>query len=342
MGNNNFKSLEQVAEALAKDDMATSSLIVGIDFSINNTWAGRRSFNGRSLHQIGDAQNPYEQVLWLTGRTLAYMKDKLIHCFGFGDGKLCYSKMLSFFIFFVVGDEPPSMVLSCRENSSLRAYDNFKYVNFTEIMSRDAHLSIKEIEFALAAFKEISKHKNTNKRKLLGVPLLPPIPASLVSKSCLTIHDKGGPWFDRVEHESPISMISDYEGVIHIGLFAALYKRILGKHGHLATRNIIKTSTLTLATLVAELLKSIAAMQTVKRDELSVALLGKWDRQIADAEALQFNVQWLRRHFENVKKSWEDESLLRNSQLTQEKKKAGALGKSQLHAQNVMLSGHDF
>ncbi|RZC71301.1 hypothetical protein C5167_034519, partial [Papaver somniferum] len=249
-----------VAEALAKADLATSSLIVGIDFSISNTWAGRRSFNGRSLHQIGDAQNPYEQVLWLTGRTLAYMKDKLIHCFGFGDASTQDQNVFSFredklpcngllevltryrtiasnlklagptsyvaiigmamaiagknvgkhhvlliisdarmtrsvdtdsgelswfeqktvnaiakareyslsIIVVGVGDEPPSMVLSCRENSYLRAYDNFKYVNFTETMSRDAHLSSKEIEFALAAFKEISKHKNTNKRKLLG------------------------------------------------------------------------------------------------------------------------------------------------------------------------------
>lgn len=218
-------------------------------------------------------------------------------------------------------------------------------------MSKDVHLSRKEIEFALAAFMEISKHKNTYKRKLgfsckeVGserVPLLPPvhISASLVSKSCIsetlrrenTILDESGPWFDQLEHESPISMIGCY-GVIHIGnfpvpsSFEALYKKIWLKHGHLATRNIIKTSTLTLATLVAELLKSIAAMESVKRDKLSVSLLGKWDRQIEDAEALQFNVQWLRRHFEKVKKSWEAASLLRNSQLTREKEKAAAFEK---------------
>ncbi|KAI3864620.1 hypothetical protein MKX03_009140 [Papaver bracteatum] len=456
-----YKSLEQVAELLTAD-LVTSSLIVGIDFSISNTC--QHSLNGRSLHQIGDAQNPYEQVLRLTEITLApCMKDKLVHCFGFVDAStqdqdvfsFCEDKLpcngllevlsryraiasnlklaglyseltflpfgrtnmatsyvaiiemamaivgksggkhhvlliigdsqvtrysgtdsdkLSWFeqrtvdaiaqarldpcreyslsiIVVGVGDEPPSMMFSCLKNSSRRAYDNFKFVNFTEIMSKDVHLSRKEIEFALAAFMEISKHKNTYKRKLgfsckeVGserAPLLPPvhISASLVSKSCIsetlrrenTILDESGPWFDQLEHESPISTIGGY-GVIHIGnfpvpsSFEALYKKIWLKHGHLATRNIIKTSTLTLATLVAELLKSIAAMESVKRDKLSVSLLGKWDRQIEDAEALQFNVQWLRRHFEKVKKSWEAASLLRNSQLTREKEKAAAFKK---------------
>ncbi|XP_026456058.1 E3 ubiquitin-protein ligase RGLG2-like [Papaver somniferum] len=423
-----YKSLEQVAELLAPD-LATSSLIVGIDFSISNTC--HHSLNGRSLHQIGDAQNPYEQVLRLTEKTLApCMKDKLVHCFGFGDASTQDQDVFSFredklpcngllevltryraiasnlklagptsyvaivemamaivgksggkhhvlliigdsqvtrysgtdsdklgwfeqktvdaiaqareysLSIILVGDEPPpSMMFSFRQISSLRAYDNFKFVNFTGIMSKDVHLSRKEIEFALAAFMEISKHKNTCKRKLgflykeVGserVPLLPPVhnSAPILSKSFFsdilrrenTIHDESGPWFDRLEHESP--MIGGYTGVIHIGnfpvpsSFEALYKKIWLKHGHLATRNIIKTSTLTLATIVAELLKSIAAMESVKRDKLSASLLGKWDRQIEDTEALQFNVQWLRRHFEMVKKSWEAASLLRNSQLT--------------------------
>ncbi|KAI3943300.1 hypothetical protein MKW92_051926 [Papaver armeniacum] len=426
---NNYKSLEQVAELLAAD-LATSSLIVGIDFSISNTC--QHSLNGRSLHQIGDAQNRYEQVLRLTERTLApCMKDKLVHCFGFGDastqdqdvfsfredklpcsgllevltryraiasnlklaGPTSYvaiiemamaivgksggehhvlliigdaqmtrssgtdSDKLSWFeqktvdaiararkyslsiVVVGVGDEPPSMMFSCLKNSSLPAYDNFKFVNFTEIMSKDVHLSRKEIDLALSAFMEISRQKNTNKQKLgfsckeVGsservplfkrierVPLLPPvhISAPILSKSFFseilrrenTIHDESGPWFDRLEHESPISMIGGYTGVIHIGNFP-----IWLRHGHLATRNIIKTSTLTLGTLVAELLKSI------------IAAMESWDRQIEDAEALQFNVQWLRRHFEKVKKSWEAASSLRNSQLTREKEKAAALEK---------------
>ncbi|KAI3882021.1 hypothetical protein MKW92_050082, partial [Papaver armeniacum] len=204
MGNNNYKSLEQVVEALAKADLATSS---------------RRSFNGRSLHQIGDAQNPYEQNVFnfredklpcsgllevLTRyRTIApnlklagfnylfhffYLSQTNLICCNHRNGYgYCWKKNvgkhhvlliisdarmtrsvdtdsgeLSCFeqktvdaiakareyslsiIVVGVGDEPPSMVLSCRENSSLRAYDNFKYVNFTEIMSRDAHLSSTE------------------------------------------------------------------------------------------------------------------------------------------------------------------------------------------------------
>ncbi|KAI3995441.1 hypothetical protein MKX01_006663 [Papaver californicum] len=377
----NFKSVEQVVVALAKADLATSSLIVGIDFSISNTWAGQHSFNGRSLHQFGDAQNPYEQVLWLTGRTLVYTSSSYFFFLAgstsyvaiiemamamaivrgsvgknnvlliIGDSrvtrsvdtdsdKLSWFEQKDYYVWYLfllwscficrlhlcreyplsiivvgVGDEPLSMMFSCRKNSSLCAYDNFKlcWVSvfsvcefYMEIMSKDVHLFRKEIEFALAAFTEISQHKNLFASE--RVPLLPPIhiSASLVSKSYFpeiqhrenTIHDESGPWFDRLEHECPISMISGYEGVIHIGnfpvpaSFEALYKKIWEKHGHLATHNIIKTSTLTLVTLAAELLK----------DKSSASLLGKVDRQIEDAEALQFNVQWLRRHFEKVKK----------------------------------------
>ncbi|MCL7050846.1 hypothetical protein MKW94_026370 [Papaver nudicaule] len=426
---NNYKSLEQVAEALAKGDLVNSNLIVGIDFSISNTWTGENSFNGKSLHQIGgDANNPYEQVLLLIRRTLdPYMKNKLVHCFGFGDastndqdvfsfredmlpcnglleglaqyrdiapklklaGPTSYAAIIEMAMAIVgrsggkhhvlliisdseltrdsgiasdklswyeketvsaiakareyplsvilvgVGDRSPSTTFSC----PLCAFDNFKFVNFTEIMSEDVHFSRKEIEFALAAFMEISKTRNTHKRKLslsswqkvgLGrFPLPPPVHGS----TSPAMHNESGRCFDSLEHESPINMISGYQGVIQIGNFPvpssyeALYKKIWEKQGHIATRNVIKTSTRTLATLVAELLKSVAAMETVKRDKLSASLLDKWDRQIEDAEALQFNVQWLRWHFEKVKRGWEADSRLMKSQLTREKEKAVALEK---------------
>ena len=50
--------------------------------------AGKRSFNGVSLHHIGDAPNPYEQAISIIGQTLsAFDEDNLIPCYGFGDGK---------------------------------------------------------------------------------------------------------------------------------------------------------------------------------------------------------------------------------------------------------------
>jgi hypothetical protein len=50
--------------------------------------AGKSSFNGMSLHHIGDVQNPYEQAISIIGQTLsAFDEDNLIPCYGFGDGK---------------------------------------------------------------------------------------------------------------------------------------------------------------------------------------------------------------------------------------------------------------
>lgn len=51
------------------------------------TFTGKRSFNRRSLHAIGNIPNPYEQAISIIGRTLTpFDEDNLIPCFGFGDG----------------------------------------------------------------------------------------------------------------------------------------------------------------------------------------------------------------------------------------------------------------
>lgn len=50
---------------------------------------GKKSFNNKSLHAIGDAPNPYEKAISIIGKTLApFDEDNLIPCFGFGDGRL--------------------------------------------------------------------------------------------------------------------------------------------------------------------------------------------------------------------------------------------------------------
>jgi Copine len=52
--------------------------------------AGKQSFNGLSLHHIGENKNPYEQAISIIGNTLSHFdEDNLIPCFGFGDGKFC-------------------------------------------------------------------------------------------------------------------------------------------------------------------------------------------------------------------------------------------------------------
>lgn len=63
---------------------------------------GKISFNRKSLHDIGDSPNPYEQAISIIGRTIsAFDEDSLIPCFGFGDGLLLFSfHTLSIKIFF--------------------------------------------------------------------------------------------------------------------------------------------------------------------------------------------------------------------------------------------------
>ncbi|KAB5545227.1 hypothetical protein DKX38_013339 [Salix brachista] len=314
----------QVIAALAQAGLESSNLIVGIDFTKSNEWTGARSFNRRSLHHIGNGQNPYEQAISIIGRTLfSFDEDNLIPCFGFGDGDfipiiLWTRKMIlallfaasthdqDVFCFFPeerccdgfeevltqyreivptlrlagptsfapviemavniveksggqyhvlliiadgqgketfadricptlqkdrllsrsllgevtrsvdthhgqlspqesrtinaivkaseyplsiilvgVGDGPWEMMREFDDNIPARAFDNFQFVNFTEIMSKNESQSRKETEFALAALMEIpSQYKATIELGLLGyqrgnaperVPLPPPL-----------------------------------------------------------------------------------------------------------------------------------------------------------------------
>ncbi|KAL4333722.1 hypothetical protein GQ457_07G001010 [Hibiscus cannabinus] len=82
-------SLDQVTDVLANAGLRSSNLIVGIDFTMSNEWTGKRSFDRKSLHHIGNGSNPYEQALSMIGDILASLgedEDNPIPCYGFGDG----------------------------------------------------------------------------------------------------------------------------------------------------------------------------------------------------------------------------------------------------------------
>ncbi|KAF5187705.1 E3 ubiquitin-protein ligase rglg2 [Thalictrum thalictroides] len=273
-----YRSLEQVTEALAHAGLESSNLIVGIDFTKSNEWTGARSFNRKSLHHIGDVHNPYEQAISIIGRTLsAFDEDNMIPCFGFGDATTHDQDVFSFYpdgrhcngfeealtryreivpqlrlagptsfapviemamtiveesggqyhvlviiadgqvtrsvdtghgqlspqeqktveaivkaskyplsiILVGVGDGPWDMMQEFDDNIPARAFDNFQFVNFTEIMLKNVPLQKKETEFALTALMEIpSQYKATMELKLLGCqtgrsperfPLPPPV-----------------------------------------------------------------------------------------------------------------------------------------------------------------------
>ncbi|KAM7271387.1 hypothetical protein ACFE04_030601 [Oxalis oulophora] len=272
-----FNSIEEVTEALAIAGLESSNLIVGIDFTKSNEWKGARSFNHKSLHHIGDSQNPYEQAISIIGKTLStFDEDNIIPCFGFGDAKTHDKDVFSFFadnrpcngfeevlaryrelvphvdlsgptsfapiietaikivddsngqyhvlmiiadgqvqsgedtyggklspqekhtidaivraseyplsiVLVGVGDGPWDMMKKYDDSIPARAFDNFQFVNFTEIMQKQVSESKKESEFALAALMEIpSQYKATIDLHLLGCkrgapdrfPLPPPV-----------------------------------------------------------------------------------------------------------------------------------------------------------------------
>ncbi|XP_038704854.1 E3 ubiquitin-protein ligase RGLG2-like isoform X2 [Tripterygium wilfordii] len=274
----NYHTLDQVTSALAEAGLESSNLIVGIDFTKSNEWTGRRSFNRRSLHHLGNSQNPYEQAISIIGKTLsAFDEDNLIPCFGFGDATTHDQDVFSFYpdggvcngfeevltryreivpqltlagptsfapaieraitiveqsggqyhvlliiadgqvtrsvdmnagnlspqeqstidaivkasqyplsiVLVGVGDGPWAMMREFDDNIPCRAFDNFQFVNFTEVMSKNVNPTGKETAFALSALMEIpSQYKATLELGLLGrrrgtapdrTPLPPPI-----------------------------------------------------------------------------------------------------------------------------------------------------------------------
>ncbi|XP_015894471.2 E3 ubiquitin-protein ligase RGLG5 isoform X2 [Ziziphus jujuba] len=275
----NYRSLDEVTSALAQAGLESSNLIVGVDFTKSNEWTGSRSFKRRSLHHIGNVQNPYEQAISIIGRTLStFDEDNLIPCFGFGDASTHDQDVFSFYpderfcngfeevltryrgivpnlklsgptsfapiiemamtiveqsggqyhvlliiadgqvtrsvdtqqghlspqeqktidaivkaseyplsiILVGVGDGPFDTMKEFDDNIPERAFDNFQFVNFTEIMSKNVDPFRKETEFSLAALMEIpSQYKATIELGLLGsrqtgnapdrIPLPPPI-----------------------------------------------------------------------------------------------------------------------------------------------------------------------
>ncbi|XVE92292.1 hypothetical protein REPUB_Repub01dG0084600 [Reevesia pubescens] len=274
----NYQTLDQVTAALAQAGLESSNLIVGIDFTKSNEWTGARSFNRRSLHHIGNGQNPYEQAISIIGQSLsAFDEDNLIPCYGFGDATTHDQDVFSFYpeerfcngfeevlaryreivpqlrlagptsfapiidmattiveqsggqyhvlliiadgqvtrsvdtqhgqlspqeqktidaivrasefplsiVLVGVGDGPWDMMREFDDNIPARVFDNFQFVNFTEIMSKNMDVSRKQAEFALSALMEIpSQYKATIELGLLGrrkgntserVPFPPPI-----------------------------------------------------------------------------------------------------------------------------------------------------------------------
>lgn len=281
-----YHTLDQVTLALKESGLESSNLILGIDFTKSNEWTGKKSFNNRSLHAIGDTPNPYEKAITIIGKTLApFDEDNLIPCFGFGDVTThdqevfgfhsdhtpchgfeevltCYRRIVpnlrlsgptSFgpiveaavdivekshgqyhvlvivadgqvtrsvntddgelspqerhtinsivtassyplsIVLVGVGDGPWEDMQRFDDKIPARVFDNFQFVNFTAIMSKNTSETDKEASFALAALMEIPlQYKACMELNLLGhvtgkakkvVPRAPPVPFAMRSQA---------------------------------------------------------------------------------------------------------------------------------------------------------------
>jgi len=93
-----YKTLEEVQEALRKAGLESSNLILGLDYTKSNTWNGKKTFAGSSLHTLSNRVNPYQEVISIVGKTLEpFDDDKLIPVFGFGDVTTQDKKVFPFF-----------------------------------------------------------------------------------------------------------------------------------------------------------------------------------------------------------------------------------------------------
>jgi len=82
-----YKTIEEVQNALKIGGLEGCNLIIGIDYTKSNETSGAKSFGGKSLHTISEAvMNPYQQVISILGKTMEpFDEDGKIPAYGFGD-----------------------------------------------------------------------------------------------------------------------------------------------------------------------------------------------------------------------------------------------------------------
>ncbi|XP_021908890.1 E3 ubiquitin-protein ligase RGLG2-like isoform X3 [Carica papaya] len=188
----NYTSLEQVTDALARAGLESSNLIVGIDFTKSNEWTGPTSFAPiieMAITIVEQSRGQYHVLLIIADgqvtRSVDTERGQLSPQEKNTVEAIVKASQYPLSIILVgVGDGPWDMMKEFDDNIPARAFDNFQFVNFSEIMSKNIDRSRKEAEFALAALMEIpSQYKATLELGILGacrgkaidrVPLPPP------------------------------------------------------------------------------------------------------------------------------------------------------------------------
>ncbi|KAK8643492.1 hypothetical protein V6N13_012787 [Hibiscus sabdariffa] len=132
-----------------------------------------------------------------------------------------------------VGDEPWGMMEEFRDNIPARAFDNFQFVNFTEIMSKNTDPLIKKVEFALSALMEIpSQYEAIIELGLLGgrrgntserVPPPPPMygasPFNYQNSRSSSFHQDASPYSCSSSFQQDVSSYSGSSSFRHRDAF---------------------------------------------------------------------------------------------------------------------------
>jgi hypothetical protein len=80
-----YRTYEELQNGLREKGLESSQLVLAVDYTKSNEWTGKKTFNGRCLHDM-TTKNPYQQAIEILGRTLeVFDDDKMIPTFGFGD-----------------------------------------------------------------------------------------------------------------------------------------------------------------------------------------------------------------------------------------------------------------
>ncbi|KAF3336325.1 hypothetical protein FCM35_KLT18911 [Carex littledalei] len=156
----NYRSWEQVVEALQKANLESSNLIIGIDFTKSNEWTGPTSFApiiDKAVDIVIRSGYLYHVLLIIAdGQVTASDSENLSYQEECTKAAIQKASNLPLSIVLVgVGDGPWDLANNYDDYLCSRHFDNFQFVNFTEIMSMNMPDSAKEAQFALQALMEI-------------------------------------------------------------------------------------------------------------------------------------------------------------------------------------------
>ncbi|XP_026444861.1 uncharacterized protein LOC113345291 isoform X2 [Papaver somniferum] len=95
---------------------------------------------------------------------------------------------------------------------------------------------------------------------------------------------------------------------------ASLYKNIWLKYGHIASSQVLTASSyMGQVWLVADIMSSIVEMTDFRFVDMSSEVIELWENKIKMAEALEFNIKWLRERLEDVKKCFKGIQKCKNA-----------------------------